>query len=130
MLAIGLLVAISALNVPTPPPVNGFDASAPLTVFGRDLPACLNIARYRTLQDILWSCLVTIFACVWIAVHPNVPEPTHSGWTNLKQRLMIMVYATLAPECITMWALRQRIGAAKHAKKYNERFYPGSKSFV
>jgi hypothetical protein len=25
--------------------------------------------------SIIWSCLVTIFACIWVAVHRDVPRP-------------------------------------------------------
>ncbi|KAF9441202.1 hypothetical protein P691DRAFT_856318, partial [Macrolepiota fuliginosa MF-IS2] len=29
----------------------------------------------RATQDIIWSCLATIFACAQVAVHPNISEP-------------------------------------------------------
>ncbi|KAF9443006.1 hypothetical protein P691DRAFT_642686, partial [Macrolepiota fuliginosa MF-IS2] len=73
--------------------------------------------------ELVWSCLVTIFACTWVAVHPNMPRPCDSGWTVFRQRMKVMVYAVLGPEFVTMWALRQRIGAAGHVKGYNEMFW-------
>ncbi|KAJ7727078.1 hypothetical protein B0H16DRAFT_1697840 [Mycena metata] len=34
-----------------------------------------TINSCRTLFDIIWGCLVTIFACTWVALHQNVPDP-------------------------------------------------------
>lgn len=36
---------------------------------------CGDIDHCRTLNGIIQSCLVTILACVWFAVHRNVPAP-------------------------------------------------------
>ncbi|KAJ7162877.1 hypothetical protein C8R46DRAFT_330318 [Mycena filopes] len=63
----------------------------------------------RTVPGIVWSCLTTIFACTWIAVHPNVPNPheRESTWANLRRRLWIFVVALIAPEYIIAWAVGQ-----------------------
>ncbi|KAF8188086.1 hypothetical protein BJ912DRAFT_851352, partial [Pholiota molesta] len=63
----------------------------------------------RTLNDIILSCCATIVACTWSAVHPNNPSPTDCWWTGFKRRVVIMVYALLAPEAIAAWALRQQL---------------------
>ncbi|KAJ7151302.1 hypothetical protein C8R43DRAFT_1190704 [Mycena crocata] len=44
--------------------------------------SCDNINECRKLFDIVWGCLVTIFACTWVSVHPNVPPPDQS-WLAL-----------------------------------------------
>ncbi|KAF7316585.1 hypothetical protein MIND_00178300 [Mycena indigotica] len=36
---------------------------------------CTDINDCRRLFDIVWGCLVTIFLCIWVSVHPNVPPP-------------------------------------------------------
>ncbi|KAF9444293.1 hypothetical protein P691DRAFT_736685 [Macrolepiota fuliginosa MF-IS2] len=123
-----LIFLLAALSVSSSTPVlsplsNIHDPPTLLTIFNRDLPECVNVARYRTMQDIIWSCLATIFACTWVAVHPNVPDSSDSGWTKFKQRLTIMIYAVVGPEFVTMWALRQRIGAKMHMKEYNKKFH-------
>jgi hypothetical protein len=82
----------------------------------------LDPSDFRDIQDILWSCFATIFACTWVAVHPNVPDPRRSGWTNYKHQVVTMLTALTAPEFVMVWALRQRIGAMKHAKEYNKKF--------
>ncbi|SJL13744.1 uncharacterized protein ARMOST_17192 [Armillaria ostoyae] len=65
----------------------------------------------RTVFNILWSSLATIFACVWIAIHPNVPGPKlmEQGWffTSVLRRTELMIVTVFAPEVITIWAFRQ-----------------------
>ncbi|KAJ3576384.1 hypothetical protein NP233_g481 [Leucocoprinus birnbaumii] len=73
----------------------------------------------RTLWDIIWSCLATIFACTWVAVHPNIPSPKADFRSRLKNKVVIMVYAWIAPECVTMWAMRQLVSARELARICN-----------
>jgi hypothetical protein len=76
----------------------------------------------RSIYNILWSCLSTIFACTWITIHPNIPAPGDSQWAVLRRRVAIMGYFLLTPEFIIMWAARQHYGAryltTKHEKKH------------
>ena len=74
----------------------------------------------RTTFDIVLSCLATIFACTWTAVHPNIPSPADSRWDVLKRRIVTTTYALLAPEFITYWAFRQYVGAKRIEKEYNK----------
>ncbi|KXN86826.1 hypothetical protein AN958_09562 [Leucoagaricus sp. SymC.cos] len=74
----------------------------------------------RTIWDIVWSCLATIFACTWVAVHPNIPSPKADWKERFRSRLMVMAYAWIAPECVTMWAMRQWVSARKLARTYNQ----------
>ncbi len=127
MLIIAFFIAAINLVLSTPvqPPSSGLDVADSVIIIGRELPpGCTNVAHYRTIQDIVWSCLATIFACTWVAVHPNVPNVQDSGWIKLRQKVLVMVYAFLTPEFIITWATRQRRGAAQNMKKYNEKFYP------
>ena len=68
----------------------------------------------------MWSCLVTIFSCTWVAVHPNIPCPkTRKAnscierwiWNPLlsfaEHRLPLFVCALLVPEYVLGWAVRQ-----------------------
>ncbi|KAF8188028.1 hypothetical protein BJ912DRAFT_408550 [Pholiota molesta] len=74
----------------------------------------------RTVNEIVISCLATIFACTWSAVHPNIPAVTDSKWTCFKRRVTITIYALLAPELMTMWAMRQRLAAKEIMDEYNK----------
>lgn len=130
MLVLVLLIAASkaVLTVPIKPSDVARDVgSTTLTILGREITGC---DRTRSLWEIIWSCFSTIFACTWVAVHPNVPDPQHSGFWNLSRQVFTMIYAVLAPECMTMWALRQRMGAAKHVKDYNDRFHREGEFFT
>ena len=72
----------------------------------------------RSIYNILWSCLSTIFACTWITVHPNIPVPGDSQWIVLRRRVAIMGYLLLAPEFVIIWAARQHYGARNLTKKH------------
>ncbi|KAF9446186.1 hypothetical protein P691DRAFT_674166 [Macrolepiota fuliginosa MF-IS2] len=93
---------------------------------GHDLPQvtqqCIPV---RTPHQIIWSCLATIFACTWVAVHPSVPTPeVQMGpwWPRLKHRIVLTASALIAPECMVLWAIIERIFAKKIANYYNENF--------
>ena len=73
--------------------------------------ACICPADQRSIWDILWSCLATIFACSWVSIHPNIPGPDESSWRIFLRRLELMFWAVVAPEMIITWALRQWFGA-------------------
>ena len=81
-------------------------------------PACICPANQRSIWDILWSCLATIFACSWVSVHPNIPAPHESGRRVFLRRLELMFWAVVAPEMIVTWALRQWTSARRLEKLY------------
>ena len=74
---------------------------------------CTDLSHCRSIWNIIWSCLVTIFSCTWIAVHPNVPSPKKrvaNGWIERRilnpllsfteHRLPLFVCALLVPEYV------------------------------
>ena len=72
--------------------------------------------------NIVRSCLVTIFACTWFAIHPNIPDPAE-GWIKVtSRRVGIMIMALIAPELVIMWAIRQWINARSLSKQYKSEF--------
>ena len=90
---------------------------------------CNDLAHCRTIWNIIWSCLVTIFSCTWVAVHPNVPCPKKreaNGWIEkyirnpllsfVEHRLPLFICALLVPEYVLAWAIRQFLRARKIAK--------------
>ncbi|KAI0062796.1 hypothetical protein BV25DRAFT_1915916 [Artomyces pyxidatus] len=79
---------------------------------------CTDIDTCRTRYNIVWSSLVTILACVWTAVHRNIPGPTTSDESRLQHvvaRLLevvkIVVVTLLVPEWVLAWAVRQFLNA-------------------
>ncbi|TFK60376.1 hypothetical protein BDN72DRAFT_850554, partial [Pluteus cervinus] len=80
-------------------------------------------ANMRTLYDIVRSCLFTIAACVYRAIHQNIPDPKATMWGRLQVRIKITIYALIAPELMIWWAMRQRYAAIEIAKGVNELKY-------
>ncbi|KAF5389137.1 hypothetical protein D9757_004987 [Collybiopsis confluens] len=56
----------------------------------------------RSVVGIIWSCVTTIFACTWIAVHPNLPSEDDSEWTIYWRRARIMMVALIVPEYVIL----------------------------
>ncbi len=74
----------------------------------KGVPACNG--DQRTVLNITWSCLSTIFACTWLAVHPNVPGrniTTKGAISCAIEKVKIMAITILAPEVIVGWAAEQ-----------------------
>jgi hypothetical protein len=91
--------------------VYGAHAFPILAADENSLSSCDNLQHCRTLLNIIWSCVVTIFSCTWVAVHPNIPGP-HDGWFAISlRRLALMGLAIIAPEAIILWSIRQWIVA-------------------
>ncbi|KAF9474069.1 hypothetical protein BDN70DRAFT_816329, partial [Pholiota conissans] len=105
MLIILLLFALfrSLQGVPLSSPTNPLDEFSTFCL--RDAESHFG---QRTVNDIIISCFATIFACTWSAIHPNIPAPTDCWWTRFKRQVTTMMYALLAPELITFWALKQQ----------------------
>ena len=80
--------------------------------------ACICPADQRSIWDILWSCLATLFACSWVSVHPNIPGPDESWWIVSRRRLELMFWAIVSPELIIAWAFRQWSSARSLEKLY------------
>ncbi|KAG9055563.1 hypothetical protein FS842_001837 [Serendipita sp. 407] len=76
---------------------------------------------YRSLPNIIWSCLTTILLCTWVSLHPNVTKPVdetrltkrqryaHKLCAFLQDQAFPFVLLLVAPEWVLMWALRQRL---------------------
>jgi hypothetical protein len=75
----------------------------------------------RTIWNIIWSCLITIFSCTWVAIHPNIPSPTESRGFITLHRVQIVVFALIAPEFIIVWAMRQWV-VARDAQRRSDLF--------
>ena len=93
---------------------------------------CNDLHACRTIWNIIWSCLVTIFSCTWVAIHPNIPYPGkkkdigrferwvwHPLRSSILHRLPLFICALLVPEYILSWAIRQRRVAGQIAKDNN-----------
>ena len=121
LLILALLYFLSGIQTHAAPPslTNVFvESSSNITVPILDIPACICPAEQRSVWDILWACLATLFACAWVSVHPNIPGPDESSWRILFRRLELMFWTVIGPEFIISWAFRQWFGARDIEKRY------------
>lgn len=103
--------------------------AAPLSSRALDMPTFVcDEFQSRTILDILWSCLVTTFACTWVCVHPNVPFRKEDSWTILGRRAFLMFFSIIGPEFMVIWAFKQWRGARMITEAINEAF-PDSRTY-
>lgn len=115
------LIADSCLALPSLSPSSTNSTSYPSIAETRDLSGLVGGDTDRSVRDIVVSCLATILACTWVAIHPDVSPVGTSSWGRFRARAVTMAFAVFAPEFIMTWALRQRIGAGIIRDLYNER---------
>jgi len=63
---------------------------------------------------------VTIFACTWVALHPNIPDPTEDWFPVARRRIGLTLMALIGPEVVVLWALRQRFAARRWVMEYKK----------
>ncbi|KAJ7608725.1 hypothetical protein FB45DRAFT_845874 [Roridomyces roridus] len=80
---------------------------------------CQDINNCRTLFQIVWGCLATIFAFTWVSVHPNVPPPHQSAIALFWRKLKMMLIAIMAPEIMVGFAHRQLVAAWRLSKEFD-----------
>lgn len=103
--------------------------SSNLFIEKRDLSQTWNQDNGRTLWNIIWSCLSTIFLCTWVAIHPNItfrPTRRRLSWSErwlrdplqnlVEYKLPLFLCALLVPEYILAWAIRQHLRAGEIQK--------------
>jgi hypothetical protein len=109
---------------------SAFGEAVPTTSLeNRDPSSYGGLIETRTLWNIIWSCLSTIFLCTWGSLHPNIsstPEEPGMGRLDklrkwlvevLTYKLPLFLWALLVPEYILAWAIRQYITAGEIQKK-------------
>jgi hypothetical protein len=105
------------------------DANPVSSIEVRDPSGNGELISTRTLWNIIWSCLSTIFLCTWGSLHPNISstqdEPGMSWREKLRKwlvdlltyKLPLFLWALLVPEYILAWAVRQYLTAGEIQKK-------------
>ena len=94
--------------------------------------SCDSLQDCRSVSDIIWSCLTTIFLCTWVAIHPNISYPVcqenmrfwqrriHEMSQCITQGMPLFILALLFPEYILGWAIKQRMVADRIANEARE----------
>ncbi|KAF8329163.1 uncharacterized protein EI90DRAFT_3017398 [Cantharellus anzutake] len=85
--------------------------------------ACNDLRNCRTMWNLVYSCLLTIFICVWTAVHPNVVEGDRGGMdlvgeiVNRDDRFGLMRSSLIFPELVVAKAWDEFSKAWKLSRK-------------
>jgi hypothetical protein len=82
----------------------------------------------RTIWSIISSSVLTLFACIYSAIHPNIPSPKDSPDGIVRRRLGIMIMALITPELIVTWAMRQWFSARQITRQFEKLGYPNVRS--
>ncbi|KAI0057724.1 hypothetical protein BV25DRAFT_1830794 [Artomyces pyxidatus] len=86
--------------------------------FAFSTPAALQSTDSgRTLYNIIWSSLATIFACVWTAVHRNIAGPSQGRLSRFLDMFGVVVASLLTPEWVLAGAFRQYLNARSLSKE-------------
>ncbi|KAL8905542.1 MAG: hypothetical protein Q9207_002568 [Kuettlingeria erythrocarpa] len=67
--------------------------------------------------EIIWSCLLVIFTCVWIVLHINVPKQGEGYWSIFFRKFRWAGFSVFAPEMVTLAAASQRSSARRSVPK-------------
>ncbi|KAF8331712.1 uncharacterized protein EI90DRAFT_2995819, partial [Cantharellus anzutake] len=68
---------------------------------------------------IVYGCLLTVFACIWTAVHPDLPKHfDHINTGMPKSRITLMIVSLVSPEIILAFAWHQFLLSRRMSKKY------------
>ena len=74
----------------------------------------------RGTMDIIWSCASTIFICVWVMLHLNIPAEKDGEVTRFLRKLKWFVLALLAPELLMLFAGGQWASAKRSVTDMRE----------
>ncbi|KAK4205012.1 hypothetical protein QBC40DRAFT_325615 [Triangularia verruculosa] len=75
-------------------------------------PSWLDNPDYRGTASIIWSSLITLVACVYSAIHLNIPAPGKNGeWAVLRTKFLWVLIALVAPEVVLVTAFTQFLKA-------------------
>ncbi|KAI0062787.1 hypothetical protein BV25DRAFT_621093 [Artomyces pyxidatus] len=103
------------------------------SALGPSHAACKDIDNCRTRGNIVCTSLVMILACVWTAVHRNIPAPPRHGESRRRrfalrmlEMVKIVVATSLVPEWVLAWAVRQFLNARHLAKQLEEARCPAA----
>ncbi|KAJ5919757.1 hypothetical protein N7454_009592 [Penicillium verhagenii] len=76
----------------------------------------------RSSWDILWTCLSTILACTWTALHPSVPKRDESESYLILWKILGLIGAVLAPELLAGMAAEEFCQARAVVARCNAAF--------
>ena len=100
------LIPTAALNVTLPAHVGWYDPP-----------------NLRGTIDILWSCLSTLFVCLWVVLQLNIPAPHDGSIAKFRRKAKWMFLGFGAPEYLFMVAMIQLHDARRARWEMHKRGY-------
>lgn len=82
-------------------------------------PPWVSSSNTRGTSDILWSCIITLTACVYTALHLNIPPVNEGKLKFYWRKLKWVAIALFAPEIVLYCALAQFLEARELVKELN-----------
>ena len=82
-------------------------------------PAWTSSASYRGTLDIIWSCVLTLTACIYTALHLNI-SPHTSKQKQLWRKVGWAALTLIAPELVLYIAVEQFIEARDLVNRLNK----------
>jgi hypothetical protein len=76
-------------------------------------------SRDRGTLDIVVSCVITVFLCLWTSVCVNVPAPEHGMWSIFRDRWHMFCLGLLGPEFILLLAVGQYCSAKASTRLFH-----------
>ena len=70
----------------------------------------------RGTLDIVYTCVLTIFLCVWTSVCPNIPAITDSRFDRFRDKFNLACIGILGPDFLLCIAVGQRSSARRSLK--------------
>ena len=70
--------------------------------------------------DIIWSCVSTVFLCLWSMLHLNVPAPSDGFWTIFWRKARWLLLGVLAPEVPMLMACGQWSSAKRSVQQMRD----------
>jgi hypothetical protein len=77
----------------------------------------------RGTLDIIISCGLTIFLCIWTSVCPNVAAPEHGKQALLRNRFYMFLLGIIGPEFLLLGCVGQYSGARRNFNKFKASGY-------
>jgi hypothetical protein len=79
-------------------------------------PGWVSAPNMRGTSSILYSCVLTLFACIYTALHLNVPKSGSTAFHLLFTKVKWSLLALFAPELVVYYASSQFFQARRLAK--------------
>ncbi|EXJ59052.1 hypothetical protein A1O7_06483 [Cladophialophora yegresii CBS 114405] len=70
--------------------------------------------------DIIWSCLLVLFVCIWTVINLNVPARKDGYWTQVFRKVRWSTLAICAPEILSLFASMQWNGSLQSVREMHE----------